>query len=371
MERQHPMSVPFWLFAIALAGWGTTFALTGIAQRLGELLGAVDRPRPGEVQLRSIPRSGGYAVLAGLWAAVVVIVALRPAGVRTNPSDDLKLLGALLGTIAMLPLAILDDRHRLSPWPQFVGQIGIAAIPVAFGLRMESLATPLGPAIPLPEWLDIPLTLFWIVGMINAINLIDVMDGLAGGIGAVGALVLFLRSFWFDQTSIAVLPLALLACLLGFLPRNFHPARVFMGTAGAMLLGYWLAVTSVIGGAKVGTAFVVLGLPILDTAWVIGRRLLRGRSPFRGGDREHLPHRLHALGLGQVRTVLLLYAFVAVFGGLALGLHSPAAGPPLEKLFLLAGMVAAVTAMLVLVTWLSVRQSPPGEAPGLPEDVRS
>jgi UDP-GlcNAc:undecaprenyl-phosphate GlcNAc-1-phosphate transferase len=350
------VTLPLWLLAISLAGWATTFALTGAARRLGVLIGAVDRPRPGEVQLHTVPRTGGYAMLGGLCAALAVLAVLRPEAVSTNPSDDLKLLGAVLGTVAMLPLAILDDRRRLGPWPQFSGQVIVASIPVAFGLRMESLATPLGQPFPLPEWLDVPLTVFWIVGMINAVNLIDVMDGLAAGIAAVGAFVLFLRSFWFEQYSIAVLPLALLACLLGFLPRNFHPARVFMGTSGAILLGYWLAVTSVIGGAKVGTAFVVLGLPILDTAWVIGRRLARGRSPFHGGDQEHLPHRLHALGLSHLQTVLLLYAFVAVFGGLALGLHSPATAPTIEKIFLVGGMVAAVAAMLGLVTWLSVRK---------------
>jgi UDP-GlcNAc:undecaprenyl-phosphate GlcNAc-1-phosphate transferase len=350
------MSVAAWLLLIVLAGWLTTFALTGTARRLGELLGAVDRPRPGEVQRRTVPRSGGYAMLAGLWLAIAVIVLLRPAEVHTNPNDDLKLLGAVLGTVVLLPLALLDDRRRLGPGPQLLGQIAIASLPVAFGLRLGSLASPLGQPFPLPVWLDVPLTMLWIVGMINAINLIDVMDGLAGGIAAVAALVLFLRSFWFDQLSIAVLPLALLACLLGFLPRNAYPARVFMGSSGSMLIGYWLAVTSVIGGAKVGTAFVVLGLPILDTAWVIGRRLARGRSPFQGGDQEHLPHRLHALGLSQRQTVLLLYGFSAIFGGLALQLHSPAAGPPFEKLFLLLGMVAMMALVLALVTWLSLRK---------------
>jgi UDP-GlcNAc:undecaprenyl-phosphate GlcNAc-1-phosphate transferase len=309
------------------------------------------------VQLRSVPRSGGYAMLAGIWVAVTIVVLFRPESVPANPADQLKLLGTMLGSLLILPLALVDDRWRLGPLPQLLGQLLIAAVPVAFGLRFESVASPFGPPVLLPEWLDVPLTILWIVGMINAVNLIDVMDGLAGGIAAIAALVLFLRSFWFEQYSIAVLPLALLAVLLGFLRWNFYPAKVFMGSSGAILLGYWLAVTSVIGGAKVGTAFVVLGLPILDTAWVIGRRLLRGRSPFHGGDQEHLPHRLHALGLSHLQTVLLLYAFTAVFGGLALGLHSPAAGPRLEKLVLVVGMAAAMVGMLGLVTWLSMRRT--------------
>jgi UDP-GlcNAc:undecaprenyl-phosphate GlcNAc-1-phosphate transferase len=240
--------------------------------------------------------------------------------------------------------------------PQLLSQVAIAAVPVLFGLRFGSLASPFGSAIELPLWLDAPLTVLWIVGMINAMNLVDVMDGLAGGIAAMAALVLFTRSLWFDQVSIAVLPLILAAAAIGFLPHNFHPARVFMGTCGSVLLGYWLATMSVIGGAKVGTAFVVLAVPILDTAWVIGRRLMRGRSPFQGGDMEHLPQRIHALGLSQLHTVLLLYVISGVFGLLTLTLHSPAEGPSLEKAALIFGIVVVMAAVLGAVTYLSIRQ---------------
>jgi UDP-GlcNAc:undecaprenyl-phosphate GlcNAc-1-phosphate transferase len=262
--------------------------------------------------------------------------------------------------VAIVPLALLDDRKRLGPFPQLVGQIAVAAIPVVFGLRLGSIASPFGPAIALDPWVDVVLTLVWIVGMINAINLIDVMDGLAAGIAAMAAVVLFTRSLWFGQYSIAVLPLALAGCTLGFLPHNFHPARIFMGTSGSMLLGFWLATMSVIGGAKVGTAFVVLGVPILDTAWVIGRRLTTGRSPFKGGDAEHLPHRIHGLGLTQLQTVLLLYLICGVFGFLSLSLHAPAEGPTLTptmaKLYLLLAMVAVMALVLGTVTLLSSRR---------------
>ena len=128
--------------------------------------------------------------------------------------------------------------------------------------------------------------------MINTINLIDVMDGLAGGIAATAALSLFLRSVWFGQMTIAPLPLALAGACLGYLPRNWHPARLFMGTSGSMFLGYALGTLAIVGGVKVGTAVIVLGLPMLDVAWVILRRLARGRSPLEGGDGEHLPQRL-------------------------------------------------------------------------------
>lgn len=350
------MSAYLWLALVALVAWSVTFALVAVALRIGELLGIIDRPRPGEVQERPVPRTGGYALLVGLWAAALVAALTRPADLPVNAADDWRGLGVLLGSALIVPLAWLDDRKRLGPLPQLVGQFAVAAVPVLFGLRLGSVASPLGVAVELPEWLDVPLTLLWIVGMINALNWVDVMDGLAGGLATLAALVLFARSLWFGQLSIAVLPLAVAAAALGFLPRNVHPARVFMGTSGSTLLGYALATAAIFGGAKLGTAFLVLGVPILDTAWVIWRRLAAGRSPFHGGDAEHLPQKLHRLGLGQRQTVALLWGLSAAFGLLALSLHSPAEGPPVEKAFLLLGMAAVVGAVLVGVTALSGRK---------------
>jgi UDP-GlcNAc:undecaprenyl-phosphate/decaprenyl-phosphate GlcNAc-1-phosphate transferase len=345
-----------WFVAVALVGALTSYVLVGLARDHGWRLGLVDRPREGEVQERAVPRSGGYGMLVGLWIAIGASLLLRPAGVDAPARDDFTTIGMLLGSALVLPLAVLDDRRRLGPLPQFLGQCVVAAVPIGFGLRIGSIASPFGPALELAPWVDVVFTFGWILGMINAINLIDVMDGLAAGIVAMAAIVLFMRSVWFGQPSIAVLPLALAACALGFLPRNFHPATVFMGTSGSILLGYALATTSVIGGAKVGTAFAVLAFPILDTAWVMLRRIARGRSPFQGGDREHLPQKLHWLGLSQLQTVLLLYMLSAVFGFLSLSLHSPATGPGIEKLFLLVGLAALMLLVLAVVTLLVVRK---------------
>ncbi|HYU17561.1 MAG TPA: MraY family glycosyltransferase [Chloroflexota bacterium] len=360
--------LPLWVLGVGVVGALASYVLVGLVARYGQQLALLDLPRDGEVQRRAVPRSGGYAMLVGLWLAVGFAFLGRPGNTAASPGDDWKLLGVMLGSIAIVPLAILDDRRRLGPLPQFVGQLTIASIPVAFGLRMGSLASPFGFSVELPIWVDVLFTIVWIVGMINAINWIDVMDGLAAGIATMAAVVLFTRSLWFEQYTIAVLPLALAGATLGFLPRNFHPARIFMGTSGSILLGYWLATTSVIGGAKVGTAFVVLGVPILDTAWVIVRRLQAGRSPFKGGDAEHLPHRIHALGLSQVQTVLVLYLICALFGFLSLTLHSPAEGPTLAKLFLLLGMVSVVALVLGTVTILGARRNKDadrGSSPGI------
>jgi UDP-GlcNAc:undecaprenyl-phosphate/decaprenyl-phosphate GlcNAc-1-phosphate transferase len=298
-----------------------------------------------------VPRTGGYAMCAAfVLAALASFVAPADELVRTA-EDTQRLLGVLLGLVILLPLAYADDRARLGPLPQLAGQFAIAAVPVSFGLWIDSIALPFVQVVPLPWWIGVPLTLFWLVAMINTINLVDVMDGLAGGIGAIAATTLFVRSYWFAQYTIAVLPLALVGCCLGFLPHNWHRARLFMGTSGSMFLGYALGTLAIIGGVKLGTAFVVLGLPILDVAWVIVRRLSRRRSPLKGGDQEHLPQRLVRLGLSQPRIVLLLYGFCGLFAWLGLALHSSVSTG--AKLAVVLGMALAVVALLGTVTWLS------------------
>src|SRR5258708_10876553 len=187
-------------------------------------MGVLDDPRPGEVQRWSVPRIGGYAMLGGLWAALLVAYALRnwflidpDIGPVWNPADDLRVLGLVLGSVCIVPLAILDDRRRLGPLPQLVGQLLIAAVPVAFGLRVSSVAQPFGDPIELPLWLDIPVSILWFVGMMNAINWVDVMDGLAGGVALGGGVGLFSRALPFTHVSLPLFPLALGGRIAGLL----------------------------------------------------------------------------------------------------------------------------------------------------------
>lgn len=171
-------------------------------------------------------------------------------------------------------------------------------------------------------WLIVPLSLFWLMGMMNTVNWLDGLDGLAAGIGAIFSAVLFVAmvqdtATQDPQLSIAPLPLALLGATLGFLPYNFYPARVFMGSSGALTLGFALGCLGVIGGAKMATVLLVLAVPIIDVAWLIVSRIRRGKSPFQGG-RDHLHFRLLDLGLSQRQIVIGYYLISALFGGLAL-----------------------------------------------------
>ena len=349
--------IPWLLGAFVVAG-ATTYLLAVAAERYGRRLGVLDAPRPGEVQRSIIPRTGGYAMLGGLWVALLVAYLLRERflvdpeiGPVWNPADDLRMVGLVLGSIAIVPLALLDDRRRLGPLPQLIGQLLIASIPVAFGLRVISFAQPFGDPIELPLWLDVPLSILWFVGMMNAINWVDNMDGLAGGLAFGGALVLFARAYLFTEFSVALFPLALAGVCLGFLGRNRPPATIFMGSSGSLLLGFGLAASGILGGAKLGTAVLVLGVPILDAAWVIFRRLTRGARPTIGGDREHLSMKLHDLGLSTGQAVLVLYIVSAILGVIGLSLHTPPEAPSIDKLYALVGMTLVLLVVLGAVTF--------------------
>ncbi|HEX5506582.1 MAG TPA: MraY family glycosyltransferase [Thermomicrobiales bacterium] len=330
------------IFAVALVG-----ALVGVplAAQVGALVGLVDRPRPGEVQRRALKRAGGYGIIAAFFLAVAVSL---PFADRVDVTEFGRLAGLAFGAALLVPFAAWDDARRLGPLPQLVAQIACAAVPVAFGVRLTSVSSPFGGIFDLTTnlpWLVVPATLFWIVGMTNTLNWIDTMDGLAGGVALITAVVLVIASLRLalPQYTIALLPLALAGACLGFLAYNFPPARIIMGTGGSMFLGYALGVLSIIGGAKIATAALVLGIPIIDTALVIMQRLAGGRSPFHGGDGRHLVHRLLAAGLSVRQIVVLLYALTALFGSLSLFLLK------VQKFYAFAGVLAAIALLFLFL----------------------
>jgi UDP-GlcNAc:undecaprenyl-phosphate/decaprenyl-phosphate GlcNAc-1-phosphate transferase len=194
----------------------------------------------------------------------------------------------------------------------------------------------------------VAFTIFWIVGMINSINWIDGLDGLSSGIGLIAAFTLGLISLTVGagapgQPYVALLCFALAGALLGFLRWNFHPASIFAGTSGVMLVGYSLAILSILGSAKVAVALLVLGVPIIDTFWSIVRRLATGSSPFTP-DRGHVHHRLMDLGLSQTKVVLVIYALTFVLAVLSFVLSG--AG----QLYGFLGVVVASGILLLILT---------------------
>lgn len=335
--------------------------LTPLARRLGVRAGwSYRRPDPRHIHTRPTPRSGGLAMvlaMAAAWMAVLWLPSARPVG------EVLRVGLLLIGSLLTFGLILWDDVREMAPLPKLAIQFAVAALAIGPyflapelepppGLVITQVQNPLGGTLYLPMGLAVAFTFLWIVGMMNTTNLLDGLDGLAAGVSAIAALLLFVHTIRLGQFSLAPLPLAVAGACLGFLPYNFHPARIFMGDSGAMLLGYALAIVSIVGGAKMATALLVLGIPILDGVWMVIFRLSRGRSPMRA-DRAHLHHRLLDLGLSQVQIVGLFYGVCALFGLLALVL--PAGR---YKLYALVGMGVGLG---ILLWWLARRQLDRGE----------
>ena len=305
---------------VFITALGLSLIVTPLSITAGIRWGLVDRPGGRRLHQVEISRFGGLALFAGFVGAGLLVFGLSATGLWPAIGDeDAKLLtGVLLGSCLIFAFGIWDDRQQLPPWPQFVAQLGVALVAIAFDIIVERATLPVfGYIEKFPFWITYPLTIFWIVGMINTVNWLDGLDGLAAGVSAIAGLLFAVHAYTLGQTVVALFPLALAAACLGFLPFNFHPARVIMGSNGSMLLGFALASLSILAPAKVATALLVLGIPIIDVAWLIIRRWRQRGNPARAG-RDHLHYRLLDLGLNQRQIVLLYYSFCAIFGLLAL-----------------------------------------------------
>lgn len=326
------------------------FVLTPIAARLAPHLGTMDHPAARRVHAVLTPRFGGLSLFLAFFLALAVSLVYP----RSDSAELLRLAGLFIGALVLFVVGALDDRHELGAFLQLVAQTIAAAIAVGAGVLIEKVQNPLGGIIEFDLWFAVPFTIFWIVGMTNTVNWLDGIDGLAGGVVGIAGIVLFIHAIGQGQVSIALLALALVGTMLGFLPFNFYPARIFMGSAGALVLGFVLGVLSVIGAARVAFALLVLGIPIVDVAWQIVSRIRAGKSPF-VADRRHLHHRLLDAGLSQRTVVLIYYVFTALSGALALIL-------PLGAYKLAALAVIGIGALLLLL-----RMSRLGERQVAPE----
>ncbi len=314
MPTNHVLS----FVVVFVTAFGLAFALTPLAERLGQRWSIVDRPRGRHKHPKPVSKFGGLGMYASF--TITVVVAQFLPVVRTDDKEIVRLVGLLVGGAFLFVFGILDDRYEFGALPQYVAQLLAAAIAVLFLIFIERFNNPLT-GQSTPEWpfvVTVTLTLLWLGFMMNTVNWLDGVDGLAAGVCGVAALMIFIHAaFRLDQVSVSLLPLALLGAMLGFLPYNFHPARIFMGSNGSLFLGYTLGVLSIIGGAKMATVLLVMGLPLLDVVWQIIRRATTGGDPMKG-DRGHVHYRLLDLGLSQRQIVLGYYAFCTLCGGLAL-----------------------------------------------------
>ena len=305
-----------------------SFAVALVASPLISLLAhrfrVLDIPGGRRRHARPVPRAGGVAIAVGFGVAIVAFWLIdRAAGhpflipddVR-SPRFTLTAFAALVG----LAVGFLDDVFDLRARWQLLGHAIIAAVVIAAGIRIDFIDDPLGSGIiQLALPVAVAFTAFWIVGMNVALNFIDGLDGLAAGIAAIAAATLGAIALLpqVSEPFVAWMAFSLAGASVGFLLFNFHPARLFMGTSGVVFVGTMLAVLSIFGTAKVAAALLVLGVPIIDTFYVLVRRLLQRQPPF-APDRGHFHHRLLDVGLSHAQAVLLIYALTLGFGAVAL-----------------------------------------------------
>jgi UDP-GlcNAc:undecaprenyl-phosphate GlcNAc-1-phosphate transferase len=339
------------LFAVLL-----TLALTPLAGWLGRRWGLVDAPGGRRKHRGVIPRTGGLALFGGFFVTVLLITvlpALLPPPwadwfpVRNDPNEIIRLTALLVGCTYCAFFGLLDDRFNFRAGPQYLIQLGAAAIAIMGMIFIKHVNDPWTGTFffgdeGFPWWIVWPLTVFWFMGMMNTINFLDGASGLVAGVTAILSAVLALHMIFKaepPQLSVALLPLALMGVALGFLPFNFAPARIFMGSSGSYFLGFAVAALGIIGGARLATVLMVVGLPALEVGWLMVTRWRRGVSPGQGG-RDHLHFRLLDMGVSERALVLGYWAFCAALGALTLLVDSTVA--KLVSLIILTGVALGV-----------------------------
>lgn len=284
-----------------------TYLLTPLVGRFARRVGAVAEPVSRSVHTRPTPHLGGLAIFTSFALSLLL----------TRGWPDGQTVRILACGLLAAGLGALDDLRDLSPTTKLVGQVLVASLLVALGVRIYFITNPFtGGILYLGDWSYV-LSVLWVVAVMNVVNLADGLDGLAAGICTIAALAaLFVATQTAGMAGVVALAAALAGSAAGFLPHNFNPAKIFMGDTGSMFLGFTLAAISIQGALKSTTTvallvpIVALGLPIADTALAIVRRIRAGR-PIGQADKGHIHHRLLDLGLSQKKAVLLMWAVTA------------------------------------------------------------
>jgi UDP-GlcNAc:undecaprenyl-phosphate GlcNAc-1-phosphate transferase len=286
--------------------------LTPAVGGMARLLGVVDRPEGRRLNVNPVPRLGGLAIFFGIFVPALAFLEL---GRETR--------GVLLGAAVATVVGAIDDFRVLRPGRKLAGQVVAAAIPTFFGVWVDHFTFPFVGPLDLPGAVGIPLTVVWIVAVMNMVNFLDGMDGLAAGVCGIAGVTFAILALSLGKTDPAILSAIVAGACVGFLRHNFFPARIFMGDSGALVLGFLLAAVSVQGLLKTASTVVlllpllVLAVPILDTSFVVARRLKHGER-ISAPDQSHLHFRLLRRGFSQRRAAVTMWAWCATLAGAAL-----------------------------------------------------
>ena len=298
----------------ALTAFLIVLALSPAVGRVARVLGAVDRPERRRLNRVPVPRLGGIALFLGI---LVPSLAFLPLGDETR--------GLLLGAAVATTVGAIDDVRGLAWWQKLAGQVAAAAIPCAFGIWVDRFTFPFvtDPYAELPAWIGVPATIVWIVALMNMVNFLDGLDGLAAGVCGIAGGTFGVIALSLGKPSAAVLSAIVFGACVGFLRHNFYPARIFMGDSGALLLGFVLATLSVQGLLKTAATvalffpLLVLAVPIIDTSFVVARRVKHGQKVYEP-DQAHLHHRFLRRGFSQRRAALTMWAWCGTLAAAAL-----------------------------------------------------
>lgn len=320
-----------------------SFAATPIVKKFAHKVGAMDVPtEERRVHDHPIPRLGGLAIFLGFLLSILLFVDITR-----------QVQGILIGAIIVVVVGAIDDLISLPAWVKFIFQVVAAVVAVGHGVVISFFTNPnvfSPPGLVFLGILSIPITIVWIVGVTNSVNLIDGLDGLAVGVSAIASLTMLIVAVFVAEDNVALILAALTGSCVGFIPYNRNPAKIFMGDAGALLLGYVLATVSVLGMFKFYAIvsfvvpFVALAVPILDTFFAFFRRLIKGQNPMKP-DRGHFHHRLLDLGLSQKQAVAILYFVSAILGVAAVLLATT--GELKILIFIIAFCVAAAFSLSI------------------------
>ena len=289
-----------------------SFLMTPVVKTFAYKVGAIDVPKDARRMHKvPIPRLGGLAIFIGFIVSILLFVKITP-----------EMKSILLGAVIIVVLGVVDDIMALPALLKFGVQIVAALFPALGGVQILAFSNPNIFSDNL-YWvlgnLSIPFTVLWIVAITNSVNLIDGLDGLANGVSAISATTMLVIALVGGQSQVAIVLAALVGACVGFMPYNINPAKMFMGDTGATFLGYILATMSIQGLFKYYAVisfvvpFLILGLPIFDTAFAFIRRIAHGQSPMHA-DRSHIHHRLIDMGLNQKQAVATLYVISAILG---------------------------------------------------------
>lgn len=287
-----------------------------------------DVPVPRKVHDKVMPLMGGVAVFLSFIISIFIFWNRLLDGVI----EAKHLLGIILASFVIMIGGVIDDKCNLRARYQILFPILATIIAIIAGIGIKYITNPFGGFIHfdqykillfwydgLPYYFTVIADLFtfaWLLGMMYVTKLLDGLDGLASGIGIIGSFIIFFVSLFWDvaDSATSILALIFAGALLGFLIWNWHPAKIFLGEGGSVLIGFILGVLAIISGGKIATALLVMGIPILDVAWVIIRRLFFNHGRIAQADKKHLHHRLLDIGLSHRQAVVFLYVITGIFG---------------------------------------------------------